>query len=272
MSSGAGKTILQGATREDALVPSLRDRQRIGVFDHMNRTAEHDRLADIAADSWYGKGVNAATVAYSLRIFSRHWRPGSCLELGPAEGLATRSLVEHFDDLTCVDGAEIFCRDLRARHPKIAVECALFEDYEPRKTFDNIVLGHVLEHVDDPVSILSRARGWLSANGRVFAAVPNARSFHRQMAVVMDLLATEHDLNDVDRHHGHRRVYDPESFRRDFAAAGLRVELFGGYWIKTVPNHQIEAHWTPEMIEAAMVVGERYPDVAAEIYVIAGRR
>ena len=232
-------------------------------------TNEHDRLAAIAADSWYGKGINATTVAYSVRIFSRHWRPGSCLELGPAEGLATASLVKQFDDLTCVEGSEIFCRALRERHSGIDVVCSLFEHYDPRRAFDNIVLGHVLEHVENPVAILARARPWLSPHGRLFAAVPNARSLHRQMGVVMGLLATEHTLNPTDLRHGHRRVYDPESFRRDFAAAGLQIEIFGGYWIKTAANSHIEAHWTPEMIEAAMVVGERYPDVAAEIYVLA---
>ena len=235
----------------------------------MTRTEEQQRLATIASDSWYGKGINATTVAYSVRIFSRHWRPGSCLELGPAEGLATALLVGHFDDLTCVDGAETFCRALSERHPGVHVECNLLEQYEPTRTFDNIVLGHVLEHVEDPVTILARAKTWLSANGRIFASVPNARSLHRQMAVVMNLLPTEDSLNAVDLHHGHRRVYNPESFRRDFRAAGLHVELFGGYWIKPVANAHLETHWTPDMIEAAMVVGERYPDIAAEIYVVA---
>jgi hypothetical protein len=65
-------------------------------------------------------------------------------------------------------------------------------------------------------------------------------------------------------------VYDPESLRRDFHAAGFRIEVSGGYWIKTVANSQLEANWSPEMIEAAMVVGERYPDIAAEIYLVAG--
>jgi 2-polyprenyl-3-methyl-5-hydroxy-6-metoxy-1,4-benzoquinol methylase len=236
----------------------------------VDRTDEHTRLAAIAADSWYGKGINATTVAYSVRIFSRHWRPGSCLELGPAEGLATASLVKHFDDLTCVDGAETFCTALARRYPGIHVECSLFEEYQPGRTFDNIVLGHVLEHVDDPVTILTCVKGWLSGGGRVFAAVPNARSLHRQMGVVMGLLKTEDTLNELDMHHGHRRVYNPESFRRDFIMSGLRVEMFGGYWIKTVANAHLEAHWTPAMIESAMVVGERYPDIAAEIYVIAG--
>lgn len=97
----------------------------------METRTEYDRLAGIASDSWYGKGVNATTVAYSVRVFSRHWRPGSCLELGPAEGLATASLVGHFADLTCVEGAEVLCAALRQRHPAIKVECSLFEEYSP---------------------------------------------------------------------------------------------------------------------------------------------
>jgi 2-polyprenyl-3-methyl-5-hydroxy-6-metoxy-1,4-benzoquinol methylase len=247
----------------------LQSRQGASPVSHAPN--EHQRLAAIAADSWYGKGINATTVAYSVRIFSRHWRPGSCLELGPAEGLATASLVNHFDDLTCVDGSDIFCHALTERHPGIHVVCSLFEHYDPARTFDNVVLGHVLEHVEDPVAILQRAKTWLNDSGRIFASVPNARSLHRQMGVVMNLLAAENSLNALDQHHGHRRVYDPESIRHDFNAAGLRIEIFGGYWIKPASNAHLEAHWTSEMLEAAMVVGERYPDIAAEIYVIAGR-
>ncbi len=235
----------------------------------MKRSPEQNRLSAIAADSWYGKGVNAATVAYSVRIFSRHWRPGSCLELGPAEGLATAELVKHFKDLTCVDGAEAFCISLHSRYPQIKVVCSLFEEFVPDIRFDNIVLGHVLEHVADPVAILARARSWLAPGGRVFAAVPNARSIHRQMAVVMGLLKREDELNPTDTLHGHRRVYDPEGFRRDFSSAGLKIEMFGGYWLKSLSNRQIEETWTAAMIDASMVVGERYPDIGAEIYVIA---
>jgi hypothetical protein len=36
-----------------------------------------------------------------------------------------------------------------------------------------------------------------------------------------------------------------------------------------VSNKQIEANWTPEMLDAFMQLGERYPDIAGEIYVVA---
>ncbi len=210
-------------------------------------------------------------VAYSSKVFNRYFRGTRCLELGPAEGLMTEHLYEHFPDLTLVEGAGPFARALRDRYPRAQIYCSLFEEFSPTERFDTIVLGHVLEHLSEPTDLLGRASKWLVDDGVILAAVPNARSLHRQAAVIMGLLNEEHELNDMDRHHGHRRVYDPESLRADFHQAGLIVDIFWGYWMKPVSNAQIEASWTPEMLEAFMVLGERYPDIAGEIYVVATR-
>jgi 2-polyprenyl-3-methyl-5-hydroxy-6-metoxy-1,4-benzoquinol methylase len=171
-----------------------------------------------------------------------------------------------------IEGSGLFCVDLRRRFPQANTIHSLFEEFEPNELFDNIILGHVLEHVEDPVDILSRAKRWLKPGvGRIFGAVPNARSLHRQAAVIMGILREEDALNEMDIHHGHRRVFNPESFRKAFSQAGLKIEIFGGYWMKPVSNAQIEASWTPEMLEAFMVLGERYPDIAGEIYIVATR-
>ena len=66
-------------------------------------------------------------------------------------------------------------------------------------------------------------------------------------------------------------MYNPESYRNDFLQAGFKIEVFGGYWMKPVSNKQIEETWTPQMLEAFMALGERYPDIAGEIYVVARR-
>ncbi|HET6795257.1 MAG TPA: class I SAM-dependent methyltransferase [Acidimicrobiales bacterium] len=228
-------------------------------------------MAAIAEDSWYAQGANAATIRHCAEVWRRFWHGGTVLELGPAEGIMTDTLVEHFDAVTVVDGSESFCAKLRERYPQISVVHSLFEDYSPDRQFGTIVLGHVLEHVDDPRELLSRVGGWLTPDGAIYAAVPNARSIHRQAAVIMGSLGSIYDLNDTDRHHGHRRVYDPESLQADFRGAGLRIDVFGGYWLKPVSNGQIERDWTPEMLEAFMQLGERYPDIAGEIYVVARR-
>jgi 2-polyprenyl-3-methyl-5-hydroxy-6-metoxy-1,4-benzoquinol methylase len=182
----------------------------------------------------------------------------------------TELLASRFKDLFLVDGAETFCHDLKRRFPNAKVVHSIFEEYKPNCKFDNIILGHVLEHVIDPVEILAMAKTWLNPNGRILAAVPNARSLHRQAAVLMSLLKSEDSMNEADLHHGHRRVFNPESFRNAFLEAGLQIEIFGGYWLKPVSNKQIEENWSPEMLHAFMKLGERYPDISGEIYVVAG--
>jgi 2-polyprenyl-3-methyl-5-hydroxy-6-metoxy-1,4-benzoquinol methylase len=233
---------------------------------------ELERLERIAKDSLYAAGVNTETVRYSFRIFERHLRGDSILELGPAEGVMTELLASTGKALTVVEGSRAFCDSIAARMPSVLVVNSLFEHYVPAERFDNIVLGHVLEHVEDPAAIVARAAAWLSPRGRILAAVPNSRSLHRQAAVIMRLLASEDALNEMDIHHGHRRVFDPESFRQCFLAADLAIEIFGGYWLKPLSNRQIEATWTPQMLAAFMQLGERYPDIAGEIYVVAALR
>jgi 2-polyprenyl-3-methyl-5-hydroxy-6-metoxy-1,4-benzoquinol methylase len=238
----------------------------------MMSQSEKVRLETISNVSLYSAGVNSASIKYSFKVAERHMVGDSILEMGPAEGVMTELLVATGKKLTLVEGSGLFCDALRRRFPQANIIHALFEEFQQNELFDNIILGHVLEHVEDPVDILSRARQWLKPGvGRLFAAVPNARSLHRQAAVIMGLLKEEHELNDMDRHHGHRRVYDPASLRADFQRAGLHIDIFGGYWIKPLSNAQIEASWTPDMVEAFMELGERYPDIAGEIYAVATR-
>ncbi|HET7776284.1 MAG TPA: class I SAM-dependent methyltransferase [Azospira sp.] len=232
-------------------------------------TEEKNKLQQISQTSLYSAGVMPAAMAYCFRILQRHLQGDSLLEMGPAEGVMTELLATTGKAMTVVEGSALFCDSLSQRFPAARVVHALFEEFEPEEQFDTIILGHVLEHVQDPVDILTRARRWLKPGGRIFAAVPNARSVHRQAAVIMGMLPQEDALNEMDLHHGHRRVFNPESFRSAFTQAGLKVDIFGGYWLKPISNGQIESHWTPAMIEAFMQMGERYPDIAGEIYVLA---
>ncbi|MGX5660653.1 class I SAM-dependent methyltransferase [Castellaniella ginsengisoli] len=235
------------------------------------KNTEKLRLESISGDSLYAAGANADSILYSFLIARRHFHGVTLLEMGPAEGVMTQQLVTLGLDVTVVEGSSRFCEDLRDRFPQISVENSLFEDFEPGRKFDNIILSHVLEHVEDPVDILSKAAGWLAPGGRIYGSVPNARSLHRQAAVIMGLLPAEDALNSLDLHHGHRRVFNPETFRQVFSKAGLQIDLFGGYWMKPVSNAQIETAWTPQMVDAFMVLGERYPDIAGEIYVLASK-
>ncbi len=230
---------------------------------------EKQALQRISQASLYSAGVMPAAIEYCFAILQRHLRGDTLLEMGPAEGVMTELLASTGKAVTVVEGSALFCNDLRQRFPQVSVVNALFEEFEPQKHYDNIILGHVLEHVRNPVDILVRTRRWLSPHGCIFAAVPNAHSIHRQAAVIMGMLPREDALNEMDMHHGHRRVFTPEFFRSAFTQAGLRVDTFGGYWLKPISNAQIERDWTPDMVNAFMKLGECYPEIAGEIYVLA---
>lgn len=230
---------------------------------------EQDNLLRISEVSLYSAGVTQVAIRHCFNILKRHLRAGNLLEMGSAEGVMTEMLASTGRAITVVEGSSLFCDSLSQRFPRIRVVHALFEDFNPQDRFDNIIMGHILEHVEDPVDILIKVRRWLRPGGCVFAAVPNARSLHRQAAVIMGLLSREDELNEMDQYHGHRRVFNPESFRSLFTLAGLRVDIFGGYYLKPLSAGQIESHWSPAMVEAFMQLGERHPDIAGEIYLVA---
>lgn len=234
---------------------------------------ELKRISGIAQDSWYEKPTALATIEYSFNIFRRFMNDGdNILEMGPAEGTMTRQLLESGYNVDCLEGSPEFADILREKFPCLKVHLGLFEEWECGPVYDVILLGHVLEHVDNPSQILSRAKRWLTSEGKIVCSVPNCRSLHRQAAVIMGLMDTEQDMSEKDIHHGHRRVYSPETLRADFAKAGMNVDYFGGYWMKPISDVQIEEHWTPEMLEAFMKLGERYPDIAAELIIVASEK
>lgn len=228
-----------------------------------------DKLEEVAKNSLYTTMTNSKTIMYSFEIFSRYLKSGSILELGPAEGLMTDLLVKLDDKLTVIEGSEVFANDLKKKYPNIAVIQGLFEAVELDEKFDNIILGHVLEHVENPEVILNKVKGWLKPDGLVFCAVPNAKSLHRQAAVEMGLIDSIYEMSDKDKHHGHLRIYNAEQLWTEFSNQNFTILSKGGYWLKPLSDRQIEESWTNEMLDAFMKLGELYPDIAAEIYVIA---
>ena len=231
---------------------------------------EKERLNKISSVSKYASGANGWTTDYSFRLINRFIVDGNALELGPAEGVMTKHLYNSFKEkLHIVEASKEFSMNLSTEYPKAKVINSLFEEFQPNIKYDNIILGHVLEHVDDPLLLLNSIAGWLNKDGVVLCSVPNARSLHRQAAVILGLLDSEDQLNDADKHHGHRRVFNPESFRNIFINSGYKLNFFGGYWLKPLSNKQIEETHTPEMVSAFMQLGERYPDIAAELFISA---
>jgi trans-aconitate methyltransferase len=176
-------------------------------------------------------------------------------------------LLEDFSSLTVVDAAS----ELLARipnFPQLTKVHALFEEFEPVRRFNTIVMDNILEHVTEPVALLDRTRTWLAPAGHLVVGVPNGYSFHRLAGVKMGLLREPCELNERDRTLGHRRVYTRESLFRDLHAAGLPPTGWGGVFFKPLSNQQIQDTWTPTMMDGFYELGNDFPDHANELYAI----
>ena len=235
---------------------------------HRSSSEELQWQEQVAGTFDYFDGICATAAEYSLGMAKRHLVGKTLLEVGPADGHMSRGLVEDFE-LTLVEPSETLCGELRQRFPRAQVITTLVEDFVPSQRFDGILLCHVLDHVRDPEQVVRMAGSWLSPGGKIIAIAPNSESLHRQAAVRMGLLPAVNAFSERDQIQGKRKLFNREEFRRLFSSAGLEIEFFGGYWLKPISNSQIEQQWTREMIDAFFALGERYPEIAAEMFLVA---
>jgi 2-polyprenyl-3-methyl-5-hydroxy-6-metoxy-1,4-benzoquinol methylase len=212
---------------------------------------------------------------FMLRSFEPFFRKGSLLELGSFKGDFTHRLVPYFDDITCVDASGEAMQVARGRLPAgIEFHQGLFETIDLPRRYDNIVLTHVLEHLNDPVGVLRRVnREWLSKSGRLFLVCPNANAPSRQIAVKMGLITHNAAITPAEWAHGHRMTYSLDTLERDAVAAGLRVVHRSGIFFKALANFQWDRLLNTDIISAEYLdgcyrLGQQYADLCASIFLL----
>lgn len=215
---------------------------------------------------------------FMIRSFEPFFRKGSLLELGSYTGAFTRRFLPHFDDITCVEGSDVALAEARKLlGDRVKFVHALFETVALPKRYDNIVLTHVLEHLDDPVRVLKRINDeWLTDSGRLFLVCPNANAPSRQIAVKMGLITHNAAVTPAESEHGHRCTYSLDTLERDAVAAGLKVVHRSGVFFKALANFQWDRLLktdivSKEYLEGCYKLGHLYPDLCSSIFLMCER-
>lgn len=231
----------------------------------MNENVRVESLSD-----WYLKDqldIDKRVLQFRYQSIKPYLQGPDGLELGPAEGEMTKYLINDFSSLTVVEGSKELLSRIPER-PNLHKVNSLFEDYQPQKHFNTIIIEHVLEHVERPVEFLQRVKQWLAPGGKVLLSVPNGNSIHRLVAVKMGLLKHPCELNARDHALGHRRVYTLDTVKADILESGLKLTEIGGVFLKPLSNKQIQDQWTEEMIQGFYELGKDLPEYAAVIYAV----
>ena len=212
---------------------------------------------------------------FMLRSFQPFFRPGSLLELGSYKGEFTRRFLDVFDDISCVEASEVAIAEAKSKlDERVSFFHAPFETVTLPRRYDNIVLTHVLEHLDDPIAVLKRINNeWLAEGGRLFLACPNANAPSRQIAVKMGLISHNAAVTPAEAEHGHRCTYSLDTLERDAVHARLKVIQRSGVFFKALANFQWDKLLqtdivTPEYLEGCYQLGQQYPDLCSSIFLV----
>lgn len=212
---------------------------------------------------------------FMVRSFTPFFREGNCLELGSFKGEFTKRLLPFFDDITCVEASDEAIEEAKRQlGNKIEYFNNLFQDVALPTKYDNIILTHVLEHLDDPVALLRRINGeWLSDLGRLFLVCPNANAPSRQIAVKMGLISHNNAVTTAEAAHGHRITYALDTLERDARGGGLQVVHRSGIFFKALANFQWDRLLQTDIVsnaylEGCFELGQQYPDLCSSIFLV----
>jgi len=164
---------------------------------------------------------------YLFNALKKYHIPGIALELGSADGIMTTKLCEEFENVTVVDGSEIFLKQIKGsiKAENVSLVCSMFENFQANEKYNTIFMTHILEHLDEPVELLRRSKEWLADKGHLLIAVPNANSLHRLIGVKLGMLSKKDELNEQDIILGHKRVYTPELFKEHGIGSGVEHKV-----------------------------------------------
>jgi len=242
----------------------------------MNKERNYDSEMKDTPDHKYAYSFDFDVMhPFMVKSFEPFLKEGSILELGSFKGDFTKRLLPYSNDITCVEasgeaiefGSPIFDDKVKFVH-------SLFETVNLPKKYDNIILTHVLEHLDDPITILKRINNeWLSDNGRFFLVCPNANAPSRQIAVKMGLISHNHAITPAEKEHGHRITYTLDTLERDARAAGFNVVHRSGIFFKALANFQWDRLLqtdiiSKEYLDGCFALGHHYPDLCSSIFLV----
>jgi len=212
---------------------------------------------------------------YMIKSFLPYFKSGNLLELGSFQGAFTKRLQEHISNITCVEASDEAIKEAKNRlSDNITFINDRFEDVQLPVKYKNVVMTHVLEHLDNPVEVLKRINDeWLEEDGYFFLVCPNANAPSRQIAVKMGLITHNCAVTPSEKMHGHRVTYSLDTLERDAKKAGLNVVFRTGIFFKALANFQWDRLLqtdiiSKEYLDGCFDLGHQYPDLCSSIFLL----
>lgn len=195
----------------------------------------------------------------------------SILELGIGHGYTSMLFSNHVNKHVIVEGSNLvidkFLNENNAsKHLEIVN--TYFEEFSTNEKFDAIIMGFILEHVEDPYLILNKFKEFLKPGGKCYIAVPNGTALNKRIGLAAGLLTDMKALTKADYDLGHRRIYDVDSISNEVIRSGYKIMSVEGIFLKAITTEQmIKLNLSDEILQGMLEVGIDYPELCAAILI-----
>lgn len=210
-----------------------------------------------------------------VESLERH-QPRSILEIGC--GLdPIFNYYATFDHCTIIEPGDDFVRlareQTRSNDAVAIVHGTLEENVETliEARYDFIILSSLLHEVSDSKLLLDATARLCGLTTIVHINVPNARSFHRLLALEMGLISDLFETSSTQRQMQQSHTFDVTSLARLVSQSGFQVVEQGTFFIKPFTHAQMASLQAAGLLTDAMLNGlyrlSRYfPDNGSEIF------
>jgi len=182
-----------------------------------------------------------------------------------------------FDHCTIIEPGDDFVRlardQARSDDAIAVVHGTLEENVETllKTRYDFIILSSLLHEVGDSKRLLDAAARLCSPTTIVHINVPNARSFHRLLALEMGLIGDLFEKSATQRRMQQSHTFDVDSLAELASQSGFQVVEQGTFFIKPFTHAQMGSLQAAGLVTDLMLDGlyglsSHFPDNGSEIF------
>jgi len=205
---------------------------------------------------------------YTDRIIELTRGCENLLELGIGHGYSSVKLSQAFKRHLVLEGSQQIIEEFKNKvhDKKIEIEHIFFEDFLSAEKFDVIVMGFILEHVEDPVLIAKKYKEFLKPGGKIYVTVPNSEALNKRIGYEAGILEDMSALSPADLAFGHRRLFTVQSLKDLMESVGYKVNIIEGIFLKPITTQQItDLNLDENVLRGMLQVGKAYPELCVGI-------
>lgn len=204
---------------------------------------------------------------YSQRLIN-YLKGKSVLELGLGHGYTAINFSKYIKDYLILDGSPEIINLFNNKYPNHNIEIieTYFEKFNSDRKFHNIVMGFILEHVDNPAQILQKYKDYLIPGGSIFITVPNCETLNKRYGYEAGLLDDLYKLTSGDLALGHKHVFSVDKLKSLVTSQGYKIHKTEGIFLKPITTQQIkQLNLSKEILLSMFKVGINYPELCVAI-------